>query len=203
MTTPARSSAPSSAGSPAAAPVPTSPAAAAVARALARVLAPVSRWAVWMAAIGLVAMTLMVAWQVFGRKVLNASPSWTEPGALLLMSWFILLGGAVGVRENDHLGFEIGLHYAPKPLRFAMRAVTHVLVLVFGAFMLVYGWQLTESTWGQKMAGISIPQGMDYLPLVGGGALIALFSFENLVNLVARGEDVRPAGSAHPSASVE
>ncbi len=49
---------------------------------------------------------------MIGRYLLNDSPSWTEPLSLLLMSWFILLGAAVGVREGDHLGFEIGLHYA-------------------------------------------------------------------------------------------
>jgi TRAP-type C4-dicarboxylate transport system permease small subunit len=170
---------------------------------LARLLAPISRAALWLAAIGLVMMTLMVAWQVFGRKVLNDSPTWTEPGALLLMSWFILLGGAVGVRENDHLGFEIGLHYAPRRMRFAMRAFTHGIVLLFGGYMTVYGWQLTASTWGQKMAGINIPQGMDYLPLVGGGVLICLFAFENLVNLIARGDDIKPGGIARAGSSVE
>lgn len=54
----------------------------------------------WMAGVGLVAMTLIVAWQVFCRYVLNDSPSWTEPGAVMLMSWFIFLGAAVGVRET-------------------------------------------------------------------------------------------------------
>lgn len=176
----------------------------ALSKMLARLLAPISRAALWTAAIGLVLMTLAVAWQVFGRKVLNDSPTWTEPGALLLMSWFILLGGAVGVREGDHLGFEIGLHYAPAPLRKLMRLTTHVLVCIFAVYMMIYGWQLTAATWGAKMAGINIPQGMDYLPLVGGGFLIALFSFENLVNLIARGHDTRPAGiPAHPTSSVE
>ena len=35
----------------------------------------------WLAGIGLVLMTVFVAWQVFCRYVLNDSPSWTEPGA--------------------------------------------------------------------------------------------------------------------------
>jgi TRAP-type C4-dicarboxylate transport system permease small subunit len=175
---------------------------------LARWLAPVSRAALWIAAVGLVLMTLFVAWQVFGRKVLNDTPTWTEPGSLLLMSWFILLGSAVGVRENDHLGFEVGLHYAPPPLRLAMKALTHALIIVFGIYMAIYGWQLTSATWSAKMAGIDLPQGMDYLPLVGGGALIALFAFEKLVQLfvpgVARSEPTSdPAADPVPRMSVE
>ena len=58
-------------------------------------------------------MTAFVAWQVFGRYVLNRSPSWTEPGSVMLMSWFIFLGAAVGVRENNHMGFDVLLYVLP------------------------------------------------------------------------------------------
>ena len=47
------------------------------------------------------------------------TPIWVEAGSLFLMSWFILLGAAVGVRESDHLGFEVGLIMSPPPMRAA------------------------------------------------------------------------------------
>lgn len=157
---------------------------------LAGILGWINRTALWASAAGLVLMTLFVAWQVFARYVLNSSPSWTEPASLLLMSWFILLGSAVGVRERDHLGFEIGLHFASRGLRFVMLLVTEVLVAGFGAAMAWYGFELARETWSANMAGLSIPQGMDYLPLAFGGALIALFSLEKLVQLFAKGDDL-------------
>jgi TRAP-type C4-dicarboxylate transport system permease small subunit len=154
------------------------------------ILSRISTAAVWLAGAGLVLMTAFVAWQVFARYVLNDSPSWTEPGALLLMSWFILLGAAVGVREGVHLGFETALHHAPRPLRRAMLATTETLVTGFGVAMSWYGWQLAASTWSADMAGLPIPQGMDYLPLAVGGALIALFALEKLARLLFAGEEV-------------
>ena len=157
---------------------------------LAGVLGWINRTALWASAAGLVLMTLFVAWQVFARYVLNSSPSWTEPASLLLMSWFILLGSAVGVRERDHLGFEIGLHFAPRGLRFVMLLVTEILVAGFGAAMAWYGFELARETWSANMAGLSIPQGVDYLPLALGGALITLFSLEKLVLLFAKGDDL-------------
>ncbi len=170
----------------------------ALAARLARALAPVSRAALWIAGAGLVLMTLIVAWQIFGRYVLNASPSWTEPLALLLMSWFILLGAAVGVREGDHLGFEVGLHLATPAIRTAMLAVTHGLTVVFGLCMAWYGSLLARETWNAKMAGVNLPQGVDYLPLAGGGVLIALFALEKLVRLAA-GEDLLAANADLPA----
>ena len=50
-----------------------------------------------------------------------------------------MLGSAIGVREGNHLGFETGLHYAPRPLRYAMLFVTEVLVIGFGIGMAWYG----------------------------------------------------------------
>ena len=148
----------------------------------------------WLAGAGLVLMTVLVAWQVFGRYVLNATPTWTEPSVLLLMSWFILLGAAVGVREGAHLGFEIGLHYAPAPLRLMMMVVTELVVIGFGAAMAWYGLELARTTWAAATPMIGISQGWDYVPMVGAGVLIALFGVEKLWRLVA-GRPVEAAAS--------
>jgi TRAP-type C4-dicarboxylate transport system permease small subunit len=165
---------------------------------LSRLLKPIATLALWLAGIGVVAMTVAVAWQVFGRYVMNDTPTWTEPAVLLLMSWFILLGSAVGVRERDHIGFEVGLAHAPPALRFAMRLVVEVLVLGFGAAMLVYGWQLAAGTWGANLPLLGVPQGMSYVPVAVGGALIILFAIEKIVEiLIDRGRTPPdPAGAS-------
>jgi TRAP-type C4-dicarboxylate transport system permease small subunit len=153
-------------------------------QALQRLCRLLSRLALWAAGAGLVAMTVVVFWQVFGRYVLNDTPAWAESVALLLMSWFILLGAAVGVRERDHLGFEVGLAAAPKALAHVMRLVTEVLVLAFGLAMLWYGAELAIGTWGAPMPMLGISQGWDYVPIAAGGALVALFSLEKLLGLI-------------------
>ena len=50
------------------------------------VCAAVARAALVVACVALVGMALVEGWQVFARYVLNDSPSWTEPVALLFMS---------------------------------------------------------------------------------------------------------------------
>jgi TRAP-type C4-dicarboxylate transport system permease small subunit len=139
-----------------------------------------------LAGAGLVAMTAIVAWTVFGRYVLNATPTWGEPIALMLMLWFILLGGAVGVRELDHMGFDIGLHYLKGRARSALVAVNETLVMVFGLAMVIYGWQLAAKVWGDRLPMIGVSKAWDYVPIIAGGVLIALFSFEKLALSAAR-----------------
>ena len=70
------------------------------------ILTKISDGALYLAGFGLVAMTVLVAYQVFSRFILNSSPSWTETSAIMIMSWFIFLGAAIGVRENFHMGFR-------------------------------------------------------------------------------------------------
>ena len=110
-------------------------------------LAGLSTLSLWLAGIGLVAMTAMVAWQVFCRYVLNNSPSWTEPGAVMLMSWFIFLGAAVGVRENYHLGFDVLLYVLPKGGKKWLRMISDLVAFAFGIGMVWYGSQLVALTW--------------------------------------------------------
>src|SRR5690606_28716546 len=101
------------------------------------VLRATSNAALYLAGIGLVVMTGIVAYQVFMRFVVNASPSWTEGAAIMLMSWFIFLGAAVGVRENFHMGFDVLLYALPKGAKGYLRAISDVAVAAF-AFGMVY-----------------------------------------------------------------
>jgi TRAP-type C4-dicarboxylate transport system permease small subunit len=155
-----------------------------------RLLGVFNTAALWIAGAGLVGMTASVAWQVFGRYVLNDTPTWVEPLSIQLMGWFILLGAAVGVREGYHLGFEILRAVAPRRVARAMAFISDSVVTGFGAAMAWYGMTLVSGTWAATLPILGWPGGFDYLPLVGGGTLIALFGLERIVRSLAS-----PAGS--------
>jgi len=154
-----------------------------------------SRVSLLVAGLGLVIMTVLVFWSIFGRYILNDTPTWTEPAVLLLMSWFILLGSATGVRERGHIGFEIGLAASPPPLRFVLKLITEALLIGFGLAMTGYGSQLAIGTWSATTPMIGISQGWDYVPVAVGGALITLFSVERLLMVLA-GTDETAASAA-------
>lgn len=146
-----------------------------------RILSSMSRACLWLAGVGLVAMTAIVFWQVFCRYVLNLSQSWTEVTAVMLMSWFIFLGAAVGIRENYHLGFDVLLYVLPEGSKKTLRTLSDLVVLAFALGMVFYGWQLVSLSWAARMPSLGIPEGAKYLPVVGGGLLIILFALERMV----------------------
>ncbi|MBY5810003.1 TRAP transporter small permease [Rhizobium leguminosarum] len=155
-------------------------------------LTRLSNAALWLAGTGLVLMTVFVAWQVFCRYVLNDSPSWTEPGSVMLMSWFIFLGAAVGIRENNHLGFDVLLYVLPKSGKRVLRMISDVVILAFGAGMVWYGGALMSLTWNTTLPSLGISGAFDYLPLASGGVLAVIFSLERIVLRLA-GEPIDDA----------
>jgi TRAP-type C4-dicarboxylate transport system permease small subunit len=168
--------------------------------AVARILSTLSTLALWLAGTGLVAMTASVSWLVFGRYVLNDSPTWVEPMALILMSWFIFLGAAVGVRENTHLGFEVLQALVPPRLGAFFRSVSDLVVVTFGAGMAFFGTHLMTGTWSATLPSLGLPRGVGFIPIVAGGVLFVLFGLERLARRAAGLETdaphLRPATGA-------
>lgn len=145
-----------------------------------RKLAVVARVALWVSGTGLVLMTAAVAWQVFGRYVLNATPVWTEVTAVLLMGWFIFLGAAVGIREGYHLSFDIMLYILPTRVKAVLFTISDLLVAGFALGMTFYGLQLAQGTWSNTISGLGLPRGVTFLGLLTGGGLMVIFSLERV-----------------------
>ncbi len=139
--------------------------------------------AILIGCIGLVAMTVVVTWQVIGRFILNDSPSWTEPISLLLMLYFVLLVAAVGVRERFHLGLDLFRIIAPPSVCRIMDMLSYVVVGCFGFSMAWYGWDLMASSWYVAIPAIYLPEGLHFMPIFLSGILIVLFSIECLMKL--------------------
>ena len=136
--------------------------------------------AIAIAATSLCVLVLVLAWQVIGRYALNDSPGWTEPVALILMSVAALFGAAVAVRRESHFNFPTFVESAPAPLRAAFKALARLIALAFGAALAFYGGYLMLDSWDIPMAGAPAPEGLSYIGICLGGALIAFFALERL-----------------------
>ncbi len=154
-----------------------------------RVLNGASTAALWIAGIGLVTMTAIVAYQVFTRYVLNASPPWTEAASIMIMSWFVFLGAAVGVRENFHMGFDVLTYVMPEGGKAWLRTISDLAVFAFAFGMAFYGGELAARYWSTRIPVLGLPTTFTYLPIVLSGVLMCLFSLERIVLRLA-GEPV-------------
>ncbi|MEM6665458.1 MAG: TRAP transporter small permease [Pseudomonadota bacterium] len=140
--------------------------------------------------VSLVVLTVIFGWLVFGRYVLNATPTWVEQAALLLVMVIAFIGAAVGVHENTHLSVTVLRTSVSRRLRTVFVVITDVFLAGFGFLMVWYGTKLTIFKWGSLIPLIQLPEGLRSLPLTIGGGLIFLFAVGHLLRL-ALGCDTR------------
>ena len=157
-----------------------------------RLCAALSRLSLALGSIGLIAVVLCVQWQVFGRYVMNDTPTWAEALAMLLVLFVTAFGLAVGVRDAGHIGLESMVALLPDAWRRRIELLIHALVGLFGALMVYGGWIWASAKWTEKKPMLPVPDGIDYVPLIIAGVLIVLFSIEHIIaNL--QGKVVEPA----------
>ena len=132
------------------------------------------------AATGLVAMTIIIGWQVIGRFILGSSPSWSEQAAQVLMIWFAFLAAAAGVREGFHIRI-VALEEAASPrIRRLMQLSASLVVAGCALAMLILGGELVMRTWEHTIPSLGMSRGFAYLGLPISGALIVLFEIERI-----------------------
>ena len=132
--------------------------------------------------IAMVVMTAIFGWLVFGRYVLNATPTWVEQYSLLLVVYIGFLGASVGVHQKTHLGVSVFREMSPKPVRRIFDFLSHGILVGFGILMAVYGYKLTVFKWSAEIPLIRISEGWRSLPICLSGILIFLYSVGHLIH---------------------
>lgn len=136
-----------------------------------------------LAGTALVVMTAIFAWLVFGRYVLNDTPTWVEQVSLLLVMVIAFFGAAVGVEQNTHLSVVLFRNIVPRWVRTLFVVVSDILMAGFGGMMFWYGTELTIFKWNTLIPLIQWSEGLRSLPLTICGVLLFLFSVGHLIRL--------------------
>ncbi len=149
----------------------------------------ISRLCMILAGTALVVMTVIFALLVYGRYVLNDTPTWVEQVSLLLIMVITFFGGAVGVNQNRHLSVVIFRSVVPSWMRIVFVVVTDILMLIFGGMMFWYGIQLTQFKWNTLIPLIQVSEGLRSLPLTICGLFVFLFSAGHLIRVFLKRDE--------------
>jgi TRAP-type C4-dicarboxylate transport system permease small subunit len=144
---------------------------------------------IFLGGVALITLIAITGWQVWGRYVLNDSPTWAERLALLLILVVSLPIAAVGLREDFHLGISVIAELLPKRVQRWVKVFNAVVLGLFGLAMAWFSWDLVAGTWNRNIPLLGVPQAFQYLPLVICGGLIVVFMIERLVGLLPGGDD--------------
>ncbi|WP_420404987.1 TRAP transporter small permease [Nisaea sp.] len=146
-----------------------------------RLLDLLSKLSLCVSGIGMVVLTVIFGWLVFGRYVLNATPTWVEQVALLLVSLIGFVGASSGVHERSHLGVSFFRDVAPRPVQRVMELLTYLIMGGFGLVMMVQTYKLVLFKWSTQIPLIDLPEGLRAVPLTFCGAACLLYSIGHLI----------------------
>lgn len=126
----------------------------------------------------LAALVAVVFYIFVGRYFLHQSPMWGEPLSLFLLTWMSMLGSSLVLRTDEHLKVTMFDEKMKKGQIFATDVLATLCIVVFAAFMIVYGVLLMKQSRSNTMAGLNVPYAWMYLalPVTGISYIFALIS---------------------------
>ena len=158
--------------------------AASLCRAISAALDKVRFLCVLVCSVAMVVLITIFAWLVFGRYVLNETPTQVEQISLVLICYIVFLGAAAGVRDNTHLGVTFIREALPRWLRRILRVVAELAMAGFGLVMLLSCWQLVLFGWGTLLPMLNLPEGIRTLPAAICGGLVFLFASARAIAMI-------------------
>jgi len=146
-----------------------------------RSLDGIAQLCIIVAAVLTVFLIATFGWLVFGRYVLNDTPTWVEQSSLVIVVYITCLGAAAGVRTNSHLSIDFVREGLPALPREIVRCIADLFVASFGFFMAWQGWIIVMDNLARPIPIIGISESWRAAPLVILGVLMVLFSCVNII----------------------
>ncbi len=101
--------------------------------------------------------------------------------------WGVFMGGAVGVRRNDHFRLAASAEVFSGGLRAGIESFQQSVMIAVAAAMVWFGYKNFLTGFGSYLMPSLTPVAVLYAAIPVAGALIGLFSVEKLVNGLRRG----------------
>ena len=122
----------------------------------------------------LLAVALVLFYQVFGRYVIGRAPGWTEEVARMLVAWMAMLGAAACLRGGGHIAVGALVNAMPSGMRTVLLAVRDLSILVTAGVLGWAGARFAALNGSQDSAALEIPMSIPYSAMGVGAVLLAL-----------------------------
>lgn len=133
----------------------------------------------------LVIMLIVCFSAVVLRYAFSKPLVWSEEVILTMLIWFGFMCISIGAFGDTHIAIEGAYNKFPAPMKKACDLLRHILMTVFGCLMVYFGWQIFKINLMKRLPATHWPQGIQYFPIVFGGALTAVYSMVNLLEEIS------------------
>ena len=96
----------------------------------------------------IVALTVLVTWEVLSRKFLDAPHAWAFDMQIMLYGVMFMMAGAYTLAKSGHVRGDVLYGFFPARLQAGIDLVLYVLFFVPGSVAMVYaGWIYAAESW--------------------------------------------------------
>ncbi len=85
-------------------------------------------------------MTLITFANVVARYLFNTNILWAVEGTVYLFAWLVLLGVAYGIKHSIHIGVDVAVKMAPRPIQKPITLIATAACVVFALLLLKGSW---------------------------------------------------------------
>lgn len=124
----------------------------------------------------LAAMTIITFTGSINRFTFHLSLPWTEEATRFLVMWMTMIGAALGVARNEHVGIDVIVSRLPKKVSFIIAQFMNVAGMVFSVIFCYIGYLMVIKQYTQKSTALTISMGVVYACVVL-GAILMLIEF--------------------------
>lgn len=126
-------------------------------------------------------MSMIIAWGVFTRYVLESGSFWPEPISIFLAIQLTFYGAAACYRAGTHISLNMFAAMLPGPLKRWQGHVVDFLMAAICLFMVTYGASLVKTTYFQAYPEFEyIRVGVAYSAIPIAGLITLLFVIEKV-----------------------
>jgi TRAP-type mannitol/chloroaromatic compound transport system permease small subunit len=96
----------------------------------------------------IVALTLLITWEVFSRYVLNTPHAWAFDVQMMLYGGLFMMAGAYTLSKNGHVRGDVLYGFFPPRLQAGIDLVLYVIFFIPGVIALTYaGYSFAAESW--------------------------------------------------------
>jgi TRAP-type transport system small permease protein len=149
-------------------------------------LDPLERMLMRLCGVCLVGFTSTTLLDVLAR-VVGHPLLWPQEVTSAFFVYGVFVGASVATRRGDHLQLSALTEAMGARTRRMFEVLNRVVVMAVGLFLVVFGWQNFLTGFGSFRMPSMLPIAYLYAPIPLCGALVALFSLEQIVNGLRNG----------------
>lgn len=96
----------------------------------------------------IVALTVLITWEVMSRKLFNSSHPWTFDAQMMMYGVMFMMAGAYTLAKNGHVRGDVLYGFFPPRVQASIDLVLYVFFFLPGAAAMVYaGYIYAEESW--------------------------------------------------------